>query len=402
MKITRIKTIVTCPDRNFVTVKVETDEGLYGIGDATLNGRELAVVAYLDEHVAPCLIGMDAGRIEDIWQYLYRGCYWRRGAVTMTAIAAIDTALWDIKAKAANMPLYQLLGGKSRDGVMVYGHANGVDIEETVDEVAKYMDLGYLAIRAQTGIPGLPTTYGVSEDKMYYEPADASLPSTALWSTSKYMHHIPQLFDRLRNTFGFDVHLLHDVHHRLTPIEAGRVGKALEPYDLFWLEDAVPAENQAAFRTVRQHTTTPLAIGEVFNSIWDCKELIEEGLIDYIRATVVHAGGVSHLKKIFDFAAMHHVRSGSHGATDLSPVCMGAALHLDTAIYNFGIQEYMRHTEKTDDVFPHSYYFSKGYLHPGDVPGHGVDIDEDIAAKYPYQRAFLPVNRLADGSMFNW
>jgi mannonate dehydratase len=237
---------------------------------------------------------------------------------------------------------------------------------------------------------------------MYYEPADASLPSTALWSTSKYMHHIPQLFDRLRNTFGFDVHLLHDVHHRLTPIEAGRVGKALEPYDLFWLEDAVPAENQAAFRTVRQHTTTPLAVGEVFNSIWDCKELIEEGLIDYIRATVVHAGGVSHLKKIFDFAAMHHVRSGSHGATDLSPVCMGAALHLDTAIYNFGIQEYMRHTEKTDDVFPHSYYFSKGYLHPGDVPGHGVDIDEDIAAKYPYQRAFLPVNRLADGSMFTW
>ena len=305
MKITRIKTIVTCPDRNFVTVKVETDEGLYGIGDATLNGRELAVVAYLDEHVAPCLIGMDAGRIEDIWQYLYRGCYWRRGAVTMTAIAAIDTALWDIKAKAANMPLYQLLGGKSRDGVMVYGHANGVDIEETVDEVAKYMDLGYLAIRAQTGIPGLSTTYGVSEDKMYYEPADASLPSTVLWSTSKYMHHIPQLFDRLRSTFGFDVHLLHDVHHRLTPIEAGRLGKALEPYDLFWLEDAVPAENQAAFRTVRQHTTTPLAIGEVFNSIWDCKELIEEGLIDYIRATVVHAGGVSHLKKIFDFQGQH-------------------------------------------------------------------------------------------------
>lgn len=402
MKIINIKVIVTCPDRNFVTVKIETDEGIYGIGDATLNGRELAVASYVEDHIAPTLIGKDAGRIEDIWQYLYRGCYWRRGAVTMCAIAGIDTALWDIKAKAAGMPLYQLLGGKSRDGVMVYGHANGRDIEETSDEVAKYLDMGYKAIRAQTGIPGLSSTYGVSKDKMYYEPADGNLPTENIWSTSKYIHHIPKLFDTLRERFGFDVHLLHDAHHRLTPIEAGRVGKSLEPYNLFWLEDSVPAENQEAYRIIRQHTTTPLAVGEVFNSAWDCKLLIEEGLIDYIRSTVVHAGGISHLKKIFEFAAMHHVRSGSHGATDLSPVCMGAALHLDTAIYNFGVQEYMRHTEKTDEVFPHAYTFKDGYLHPGDTPGHGVDIDEKLAAKYPYQRAYLPINRLEDGSMFNW
>ena len=402
MKITNIKVIVTCPDRNFVTVKIETDEGIYGIGDATLNGRELSVASYLEDHVAPCLIGKEAGRIEDIWQYLYRGCYWRRGTVTMTAIAAIDTALWDIKAKAANMPLYELLGGKSRDGVMVYGHANGRDIAETVDEVAKYKDMGYKAIRAQTGIPGLSSTYGVSKDKMYYEPADGNLPTENVWSTSKYINHVPKLFDTLRDKFGFDVHLLHDAHHRLTPQEAAKVGKSLEPYNLFWLEDTVPAENQEAFRMIRQHTTTPLAVGEVFNSIWDCKKLIEEGLIDYIRSTVVHAGGISHLKKIFEFAAMHHVRSGSHGATDLSPVCMGAALHLDTAIYNFGVQEYMRHTEKTDEVFPHAYSFKDGYLYPGDTPGHGVDIDEELAAKYPYERAYLPVNRLEDGSMFNW
>jgi mannonate dehydratase len=402
MKITNVKVIVTCPDRNFVTVKIETDAGLYGIGDATLNGRELAVVSYLQDHIAPCLIGKEAGRIEDIWQYLYRGCYWRRGAVTMTAIAGIDTALWDIKAKAANMPLYELLGGKSRDAVMVYGHANGGDIAETVDEVAKYKDMGYKAIRAQTGIPGLSSTYGVSKDKMYYEPADGQLPTENVWSTSKYINHVPKLFDTLRDKFGFDVHLLHDAHHRLTPQEAAKVGKSLEPYNLFWLEDTVPAENQEAFRMIRQHTTTPLAVGEVFNSIWDCKTLIEEGLIDYIRSTVVHAGGISHLKKIFEFAAMHHVRSGSHGATDLSPVCMGAALHLDTAIYNFGVQEYMRHTEKTDEVFPHAYHFEDGYLYPGDTPGHGVDINEELAAKYPYQRAYLPVNRLEDGSMFNW
>ena len=402
MKISDIKVIVSSPGRNFVTVKITTDEGLYGIGDATLNGRELAVVSYLKDHLIPCLLGRDASQIEDIWQYLYRGCYWRRGPVTMCAIAAIDTALWDIKAKAAGMPLYQLLGGKSRDGVMVYGHANGEDISETIDEVAKYIELGYKAIRAQSGIPGLKSTYGVAREKMYYEPADSDLPSENTWSTPEYLRHVPKLFDHLRDKFGFDPLLLHDVHHRLTPMEAARLGKSLEDYQLFWLEDAVPAENQEGFRLIRQHTTTPLALGEVFNTIWDCKDLIQEQLIDYIRATVVQAGGITHLRRIADLAALYHVRTGCHGATDLSPVCMGAALHFDTWVPNFGIQEYMRHTEETDAVFPHSYSFKDGYLYPGETPGHGVDIDEELAAKYPYQRAFLPVNRLEDGTMWNW
>lgn len=402
MKIKNARTIVTCPGRNFVTVKIETDEGVYGIGDATLNGRELAVAAMLDEHVLPCLIGKDPAKIEDIWQYLYRGVYWRRGAVNMTAIAAVDTALWDIKAKLAGMPLYQLLGGKSREGVMVYGHANGRDIHETIEDVARHVTLGYKAIRAQSGIPGLGSTYGVSKNKKYYEPADADLPSENTWSTELYLNHIPRLFAKLRGEFGEDLHLLHDVHHRLTPIEAGRLGKSLEPFNLFWLEDAVAAENQSVFRLIREHTTIPLAVGEVFNSIWDCKELIEQQLIDYIRTSVTHAGGVTHLKRIFDFASLYHVRSGSHGASDLSPVCMGAALHLDTAIPNFGIQEYMLHTEQTNEVFPHAYTFDKGYMYPGEAIGHGVDINEELAAKYPYKRAYLPVNRLTDGTLCNW
>lgn len=219
MKITQARVIVCSPGRNFVTLKIETDEGLYGIGDATLNGRELAVAAYLTEHVIPCLIGRDPQQIEDIWQYLYRGAYWRRGPVTMSAIAAVDTALWDIKAKAANMPLYQLLGGKSRAGVMVYGHANGRDIDETVDEVLCYREMGYLAIRAQSGVPGLNSVYGVGRGRMFYEPADGSLPSEHDWSTEKYLDHAPRLFQRVRDAVGWDTHLLHDVHHRLTPIE---------------------------------------------------------------------------------------------------------------------------------------------------------------------------------------
>ena len=402
MKITEAKVIITSPGRNFVSLKILTDEGLYGVGDATLNGRELSVASYLKDHIVPMLAGRDPHQIEDIWQILYRGAYWRKGPVTMTAISAVDMALWDIKAKAANMPLYQLLGGKSRSGVMVYGHANGDSIEETVDEVGKFLNDGYLAVRAQTGIPGLKSTYGVSKDKMFYEPADSDLPSENEWSTTKYLDSIPKLFDTLRNTYGNEPHLLHDVHHRLTPIEAARLGKDLESFRMFWLEDAVPAENQAGFRTIRQNTVTPLAVGEIFNTIWDCKELLEEQLIDYIRTSVVHAGGITHLRRIADFASLFHVRTGCHGATDLSPICMGAALHFDLWVPNFGIQEYMRHSEETNAVFPHSYSFKNGYLYPGETAGHGVDIDEKIAAKYPYKRCYLPVNRLEDGTMWNW
>ena len=402
IRIRGARVIVTCPGRNFVTLKIETDQGLTGIGDATLNGRELAVASYLTDHVLPNLIGRDAHRIEDIWQFLYRGAYWRRGPVTMSAIAAVDTALWDIKAKAAGLPLYQLLGGRSRDGVLVYGHANGADIEATVDQVGRYRELGYRAIRAQSGIPGVRGAYGVGKGDLYYEPADAALPTETLWSTPAYLAHAPKLFDRLRAVYGDEVELLHDVHHRLTPIEAARLGKALEPYRLFWMEDATPAENQEAFRLIRQHTTTPLAVGEVFNTIWDCRELIQNQLIDYIRATVVHAGGITHLRRIADLAALYQVRTGSHGATDLSPVCMGAALHFDTWVPNFGIQEYMRHTPETDAVFPHDYRFEDGYLIAGETPGHGVTIDEALAAKYPYDPKQLPVARLADGTLWNW
>lgn len=402
MKIQSARVIVTCPGRNFVTLKIETDQGVYGIGDATLNGREKSVVSYLEDHVLPCLIGMDPLCSEDIWQYLYRGAYWRRGPVTMRAIAAVDVALWDIKAKVAGLPLYQLLGGRSRNGVMVYGHANGADIAETVDAVGMYRDLGYKAIRAQTGVPGIKDAYGVGRGKLYYEPADAALPSVTGWDTRKALNHVPKLFEKLRETYGFDLHLLHDGHHRYTPLEAAQLGKALEPYSLFWLEDATPAENQEAFRLIRQHTTTPLAVGEVFNTIWDAKDLIQNQLVDYMRATLVGAGGITHLRRIADLAALYQVRTGCHGATDLSPVTMGAALHFDTWVPNFGIQEYMRHTEATDAVFPHDYHFKDGMLYCGEKPGHGVDIDEALAAKYPYERAYLPVARLEDGTIWNW
>ncbi|WP_233841065.1 D-mannonate dehydratase ManD [Dyella sp. 2HG41-7] len=396
------RVIVTCPGRNFVTLKIETRAGITGLGDATLNGRELAVASYLQDHVVPNLIGRDAGRIEDIWQFLYRGAYWRRGPVTMTAIAAVDVALWDILGKLANMPIYQLLGGRSREGALVYGHANGRDIAETSDEVGRYMEKGFLAVRAQCAVPGVKKTYGISVGGKPYEPAESELPAETVWSTPKYLEVVPKLFERLRADHGTDVHLLHDAHHRLSPIEAAQLACSLEPYHLFWLEDSTPAENQKSFEIIRQHSTTPLAVGEVFNSIWDCKHLIENQLIDYIRTTIVHGGGITHLRRLADFAALHQVRTGFHGATDLSPVCMGAALHFDTWVPNFGIQEYMFHSDETNEVFPHDYEFRHGRLHCGESAGHGVTLDEKLAARFPYSPKQLPVARLEDGSMWDW
>ncbi|HUA79181.1 MAG TPA: D-mannonate dehydratase ManD [Dyella sp.] len=396
------RVIVTCPGRNFVTLKIETRSGITGLGDATLNGRELAVASYLKDHVAPNLIGRDAGRIEDIWQFLYRGAYWRRGPVTMTAIAAVDVVLWDILGKFANMPIYQLLGGRSREGALVYGHANGRDMAETSDEVGRYIEKGFLAVRAQCAVPGVKKTYGISVGGKPYEPAESELPAETVWSTPKYLEVVPKLFERLRADHGTDVHLLHDAHHRLSPIEAAQLARSLEPYRLFWLEDSTPAENQKSFEIIRQHSTTPLAVGEVFNSIWDCKHLIENQLIDYIRTTIVHGGGITHLRRLADFAALHQVRTGFHGATDLSPVCMGAALHFDTWVPNFGIQEYMFHSDETNEVFPHDYVFRNGRLHCGESAGHGVSIDEKLAARFPYSPKQLPIARLEDGSMWDW
>ena len=402
MKITNATVNITSPGRNFVTLKIETDEGIYGLGDGTLNGRELAVASYLTEHVIPCIIGRDPFQTEDIWQYLYRGAYWRRGPVTMTAIAAVDVALWDIKGKALNTPVYNLLGGKSREGVLVYAHANGTDVDAALEDVAKHKELGYKAIRVQSGIPGLSGTYGVAKGPGRYEPAERGLPHEYEWSSELYLRHVPSLFARVREEFGEELHLLHDCHHRLTPIEAGRLGRELEPFHLFWIEDPTPAELQESFRVIREHTTTPIAVGEVFNSVWDAHDLVRNQWIDYLRMTLVHGGGITHLKKTADFAAMYHVRAGFHGATDLSPVTMAAALHFDTAIHNFGIQEHMPHTDETDAVFPHSYAFKDGIMYPGDGPGLGVDLDEKLAAKYPYQRAYLPVNRKFDGTLTDW
>jgi mannonate dehydratase len=378
MKIESVEVVVTSPGRNFVTLVVTTSDGVVGLGDATLNGRELAVASYLRDHVAPLLVGREAHNIEDTWQYLYRGAYWRRGPVTMAAIAAVDMALWDIKGKVAGLPVYQLLGGRSRRGALAYAHASGTTLEALFRSIRTNLDDGFKAIRVQTGVPGLGKVYGVGRDlaageRYDYEPAGrVALP------------------------------LLHDAHHRLTPNQSAQLGRSLEPYDLFWLEDCTPGENQEGLRRVRSQTTTPLAIGEVFTGVFDYQTLITEQLIDYVRSSVTHAGGISAVRKLMDFAAMYQIKSGFHGPTDVSPVGMAAALHLDVAIHNFGIQEYMQHNAQTLEVFRTSYTFVDGLLDPGELPGLGVELDLEAARALAYTPAYLPVNRLLDGTMHDW
>jgi mannonate dehydratase len=402
VKITDAKVIVSCPGRNFVTLKIFTDQGIYGLGDATLNGMEKAVASYLENYCIPALIGKDPANTEDIWHYFYRGAYWKRGSVTMTAVSAIDMALWDIKGKSLNTPLYNLLGGRSREKVLVYCHSNGKDLEDAVEKAGMEIEKGFKAIRVQSGVPGIIHTYGVPKDDKPYEPASKGLPNEELWDTSKYLNFVPRLFEKIREVYGDEIHLLHDVHHRCTPIEAARLAKDLEPFHLFWLEDPVSGELQEGLRMIRKHSTTPIAIGEVFNSVYDYTSLITEQLIDYIRMPLVHGGGITHLQKVAAFASVYHINTGFHGATDLSPVNLAAALHFNLAVNNFGIQEYMPHQEIVNEVFKVNYRFNDGYMTIDDSPGIGVDIDEEKAKKYPYSKASLPVNRKMDGTMFYW
>jgi len=408
LKITDVRVIVTCPDRNYVLVKILTSEpGLYGVGDATLNGRELAVATTLEKHLAPLLIGRDPEAIEDTGQYLYRGPYWRGGPVQMTALAGVDLALWDIKGKRAGMPVYQLLGGRTRAGALAYTHAAGNNLTEVEDAVRRAMERGFKCVRAQVAIPGLEGTYGTSEKKTSEEiagrvPQQADLPHTELFEPGPYLRIVPKLFAHLRATLGEEVELIHDVHEKLGPVEAARLAKELEPYHLFFLEDPLRPEYKESFRLIRRHSTTPLAMGELFNTLWDCVDLIKEQLIDFIRCDLGHIGGITHARKIAALAEAFQVKTAWHGPADVGPPTHAANVHVDISIPNFGIQEMVFFPEVTREVMPGAPEFQNGTMMVRDTPGLGTDVNEALARKYPYKRAYLPTARRGDGSVHDW
>jgi mannonate dehydratase len=408
LKITDVRVIVTCPDRNYVLVKIITSEpGLYGVGDATLNGRELAVATDLEKHIAPLLLGRDPEQIEDTWQYLYRGPYWRGGPVQMTAVAGVDLALWDIKGKRAGMPVYQLLGGRTRVGALAYTHASGSDFAQVEDQARQAMERGFKCVRAQVAIPGLEGTYGTAGKKPPEAAAGrvadmAALPATEVFEPAPYLRTVPRLFEHLRLKLGNEVELLHDCHEKLAPVEAARLARDLEPYRLFFLEDPLRPEYKESFRLIREHSTTPIAMGELFNSLWDCVSLIKEQWIDYIRCDLGHIGGITAGRKVAALAELFQVKTAWHGPGDIAPPTHAANVHLDISIPNFGIQEMVFFPEVAREVLPGGPEFKDGYMNVSDAPGLGTDINEEAAKKYPYRRAYLPTARRRDASVHDW
>lgn len=401
MKITNVKVVVTCPGRNYVLVKIETDEpGLYGWGDATLNGRELAVAAALEQHIAPLLIGRDPDRIEDAWQMLFRGTYWRGGPVLMTALAGIDLALWDIKGKRAGLPVYSLLGGKTREGALAYTHCGGSDFHEVEDSVRAALAKGFKVVRVQVAIPGNVGTYGTAN--VGGGSAREDMPYVETWEPAPYLRTIPKMFEHLRVALGDEIELLHDVHERLNPVQAARLARELEPYHLFFLEDPLRPEHKESFRLIRQHTTTPIAMGELFHDRWECVPLITEQLIDFIRCDIGHIGGLTEARKIAALAETFQVATAWHGPGDIAPMVHAANVHLDLAIPNFGVQEMTFFPEVTREVITGGPTFDNGYMVVSDAPGLGTDVNEELATKYEYQRAYLPMVRRLDGSVHDW
>ena len=409
LRISDVRVVVTCPGRNYVFVKIVTTEpGLYGVGDATLNGRELAVATALEEHVKPLLIGKDPDRIEDIWQETFRGTYWRGGPVLMTALAGVDMALWDIKGKRAGMPLYSLLGGRTRQSALAYTHVGGTDPEQVEDHVREAMGKGFRVVRAQVAVPGATGTYGVggrseAASARWESPDGGAMPLVeGNWEPDAYLRVVPRLFEHLRTSLGDEIALLHDVHERLNPIQAARLAKELEPFHLMFLEDPLRPEHKESFRVVRRASTTPLAMGELFHSKYECLPLITEQLIDYIRCDVAHIGGITEARKIAALAEPFQVLTAWHGPGDVGPPTHAANVHLDCAIPNFGVQEMVFFPEAVPEVCPGAPEYRDGYLWPSEKPGLGVDLDEEAAAKYPYRRGYLPVVRRADGSVHDW
>jgi mannonate dehydratase len=377
-KITRIRTIRTRVNGGWVIVKVETDQpGLYGIGSASDWYLGDTVVAAVEQSLGPRLIGREAANIEDIWQSSHTSSYWRNGAVLNTALAGIDMALWDIKGKEAGMPVYQLLGGASRAAVPCYAHAQGDSLDELVEDVRRYLEEGYRHVRCQLG------NYGGGG---FLEPGEAGVPRNA-WSVPRYfddelyLRSIPRMFEYLREKVGFEPKLTHDVHEHLKPHNAVTLAKLLEPFQLFFLEDNLPPEHVDYYRLIKQQCTTPQAMGELFVNPHEWLPLVQEHLIDYMRARVSKVGGITAARKIAHVCEAYGVQTAWQEGGDNDPVNQAAAMHLDMTCWNFGIQEENHFRPEELDAFPGHAVLEGGYLYPNDEPGLGIDIDEEKAAK---------------------
>jgi mannonate dehydratase len=412
MKITKVRPITTAPDGiALVVVKVETDTpGLYGLGCATFTQRPTLVVKAVEEYLDPMLQGRDPANIEDLWHLMMVSSYWRNGPVLNNAVSGVDIALWDLKGKVANLPVYDLIGGKCREAAMVYRHADGSEPQEVLDNVIRLRELGALAVRCQMGGYGGrvkditkwktdPAAPPVKRGSL--ERSDTAFPGV-YYDPDVYARSVEALFEHVRAAIGFDLFLLHDIHERLAPIDSIRMARNLEKYRLFFLEDPLAPDQVEWFRRLRDQSATPIAMGELHNNPLEWRPLIAEQLIDFIRAHISQLGGFTPARKLASLCEAFGVRTAWHGPGDVSPVGHAANLHLDLACHNFGIQELSVFGEPSQEVFPGCPELRGGYLWANDKPGFGIDIDEEKAAKYPI--SIPPINwtqsRWPDGTIW--
>jgi mannonate dehydratase len=408
LKIADVQVFVTNPGQvnngNYVLVKILTSEpGLYGWGDATCTGSELGIAKFLEEHLRPALLGRNPMRLEELWQTLFLLPYYRSGSVQMPAISGIDMALWDIKGKVAGLPVYELLGGRVRDRKLTYTSVGGRNYQEVEQGVRRLMERGYKVIKVQVSTPGLESGYAVPQsDRQRAATAKAfaeGAPPSEIWEPGPYVRTLPKLFEHLRKTVGDDIELLHDVHERITPSQAIVLAKALEPYNLFFLEDVLRPEHLDTFRIIRRQSSTPLAMGEVFTGQWEGLNLITEHLIDYVRHDLAHVGGVTTGRKIAGMCEPYGILTAWHGPGNISPISHMANAHVSLSVPNFGIQEYAHGWgEPVREVFSAMPVFSDGYVDIHDRPGLGIDINETALKKYPYLRRSRPTIRRQDGT----
>ena len=408
LKITDLQVLVTNPTKsalgNYVLVKVLTDQaGLYGWGDATCSGSELGVAKFLEEHMKPGLLGRNPMRIEDIWQTLFFLPYYRSGSVHMSAISGIDMALWDIKGKVAGLPVYELLGGKARDQLLTYTSIGGRNFQEVEEGARKLMARGYRVIKVQVSAPGMEGGYAVPPSERQraaiQKAYDEESAPSEIWEPGPYVRTVPKLFEHLRKTLGEQIELLHDVHERITPNQAVALAKTLEPYNLFYYEDPLRPEHLDSFRLIRQQSSIPVAMGEIYTGQWDGLGLITEHLIDYVRHDLVHCGGITTGKKVATVCEPYGILTAWHGPGNISPVAHMANCHVSLSVPNFGIQEHAASWgDAIREVFSDVPSFHDGYININDKPGLGIEVNDTAAKKYPYLRRSRPTIRRQDGT----
>ena len=404
-----VKVILTAPEGiNLVVVKVETNEPeLYGLGCATFTYRHLAVKNVIEEYIKPLVVGKDVSKIDQLWYLMHQNGYWRNGPIENNAVSGIDMALWDIKGKMADMPLYNLLGGKNREGVPIYRHADGKNIEELIENILKYKEDGVTTVRCQLG--GYGGTYG---DAPHTAPKGS--PKGVYLDSQKYIRETVKLFDKIRSKVGYDINLCHDVHERLKPVDAIKFAQEMEQFNLYFLEDAIPLENGEWLRQLRSKTSIPLAQGELFNNPYEWRFLITEQLIDFVRVHISQIGGITPARKLQIFAEQFGIKTAWHGPGDMSPLAHAANIHIDLAAHNLGIQEWsgtqppnfiIQEVKGSEnallEVFPGLPEYEDGYVYANDKPGLGIDINEEEAAKYPCEKSVTKwtQTRLRDGTL---